>query len=400
MSYHKETMNFLDDIESGLISHFPLVKSPNTDVLSKLGKCIPLGKSLYMAVGGNSGSGKTAIVDSEFVIKVYFWWKRNRDNLSIKPFWIYRSMERPTKFKIAKWICLLIYIEHNIVIDVPTFFGFPNKIRELSAEEKKLTRSYEKWFEHEFEKHIIIFSGAENPTGIRNTLLKFYRNRGKEYFAGENYISLNGNKVKSFTKVHRDPETKLYFEVLDGEKIFQYDHKYIPDDKELLVIQITDHINALKSERGLNDKGLIDKHSEYCREFRDIFETFVINISQFNRGQEDSTRKYKGELDVLESDFKGSSSTYEDADIVLGMINPYKSGETRRYRGYDINKSVHNGYNRFRMLKLLKNSYGVDDIRIGYGFLGEMGLMMELPKASEMTDYHYDALKNSQFFNL
>jgi hypothetical protein len=55
MSYHKETMNFLDDIESGLISHFPLVKSPNTDVLSKLGKCIPLGKSLYMAVGGNSG---------------------------------------------------------------------------------------------------------------------------------------------------------------------------------------------------------------------------------------------------------------------------------------------------------------------------------------------------------
>lgn len=400
MSYFKETLEYFNKVHSGNIQHFPLVRSPNSDELSKLGKCIFLGKSVYTLLAGNSGSGKTAIADSEFILKVYFWWKRNRDNIKLKPYWVYRSMERPTKFKIAKWICYLLYVEHNILIDVPTFFQFPNKIRELSSNERKLIKGYEKWFTHEFENYITIISGSENPTGIRNNLMNFYRKRGKEYRATDKYILLNGKKVKDFTGQNISEKDKRFYEIINGIKVHQYDFFYKPDDNNEIVCHITDHCQALKDEKGLGDKGKLDKHSEYCRIFRDIYGTFIINISQMNRGQDDSLRKYKGELDIFASDIKGSGNLFEDADVVLGMINPYKSGETGVYRHYKVSKLVLRGYNRLRIMKVLKNSYGLDDIRVGYAFQGETGLIMELPRGKDMTIKHYDLVKNNKFLEL
>ena len=343
-------------------------------------------------------AGKTAICDSEFILKMYFWWKRNPDK--IKPYWFYRSMERPTKFKIAKWICYLFYIEHGIRMDVPTLFGFPNKKKELSDKEKKLFYSYEKWFIDEFENHITILPGSENPTGIRNAFLNFYRNRGKEYWTNDKAIFINGKKVKNFSGKNIDNKDNRLFEIVNDLKILQFDHFYIPNNKNELIIHITDHIQALKGEQGFSNKQLLDKHSEYCRIFRDIFGTFIINISQFNRSQEDSIRKYKGTLDVLESDFSGSSAMYQDADIVLGMINPYKSGETGVYRGYRVSDMVASGYNRLRLMKLLKNSYGLDDARFGFGFMGENGLMMELPAGKDMTKEYYNLIQKCDFLSL
>lgn len=400
MSYYKEASKFFDKCHSGESTFIPLVRSPHSDILSKLGACIPIGKSMYMMLGGQSGSGKTAIVDSEFILKAYFWWKRNRDTTNIKPYWFYRSMERPTKFKIGKWISYLFYVEHGIRMDVPTLFGFPNKKRELTDEERKLFKSYESWFEKEFENYITIIPGSENPTGIRNAFLKFYRTRGKDYRANDKEITLNGKVIKRFTGNTKDEKDNRLYEVINGHKVLQYEHFYVPDDENEIVMHITDHIQALKSEQGFNDKQLLDKHSEYCRVFRDIYGSFIINLSQFNRGSEDSTRKYKGELDVLESDFKGSSNMYQDADIVLGMINPYKSGEVNQYRGYKVGSLVNEGYNRLRLMKLLKNSYGLDDARFGYGFLGECGLMMELPTGREMKTEHYKAIQECRFLDL
>lgn len=88
------------------------------------------------------------------------------------------------------------------------------------------------------------------------------------------------------------------------------------------------------------------------------------------------------------------------ADVVIGMINPYKHGLTANYRGYDVDKCIYEGHNRFRMLKVLKNSYGIDDVRIAYSFMGETGLMMELPKSDDITDTHYNFIKEGKFLKL
>lgn len=69
------------------------------------------------------------------------------------------------------------------------------------------------------------------------------------------------------------------------------------------------------------------------------------------------------------------------------MINPYKLSAFN-YADYNIKACVNSkGYNRYRAMKVLKNSYGIDDFRVSFMFLGENGLMNELPTAKEMQEH-------------
>jgi hypothetical protein len=67
--------------------------------------------------------------------------------------------------------------------------------------------------------------------------------------------------------------------------------------------------------------------------------------------------------------------------------------------GYELTKLV-DGYGAkyFRSLRLIKNSYGEDDVRIGLGFLGSIGMFKELPKKKDMTDSDYESVTNKSSF--
>jgi hypothetical protein len=47
---------------------------------------------------------------------------------------------------------------------------------------------------------------------------------------------------------------------------------------------------------------------------------------------------------------------------------------------------------------VIKNSYGEDDIRIGMGFLGQVGMFKELPRKKDITDADYEAIINKSYF--
>jgi hypothetical protein len=47
---------------------------------------------------------------------------------------------------------------------------------------------------------------------------------------------------------------------------------------------------------------------------------------------------------------------------------------------------------------VIKNSYGEDDIRIGMGFLGQVGMFKELPRKKDITDDDYEAIINKTYF--
>lgn len=67
--------------------------------------------------------------------------------------------------------------------------------------------------------------------------------------------------------------------------------------------------------------------------------------------------------------------------------------------GYDLNKLKDDeGKNYFRSLRLLKNSYGADNLRIGLGFLGEMGMFRELPRQRDIMDDDYERVVNKTYF--
>jgi hypothetical protein len=320
----------------------------------KLGSKISVTKAMYILLGGMPGSGKTAIVDSVFVLDMYDWWLDNREFTKIKPHWIYRSMERNRTYKLAKWMCYKLYKDHDLLIDVPTLFNWPNKLFDLTLEIMTLIKGYDSYFE-ELEKHITIIDGTMNPTGIYNYARDFAQKRGQVV------------------------------------KIDEHNKKFIPNDPNEIWFHITDHIGKIRTETisgtnmTYNDKGILDKHAEYMGILRDFYMFTVIDISQLNRGIEDTLRGLKTELDVKPADFKGSSDMYENADVVIGLMNPFKLKDFD-HMDYDIKEFVDaKGYNRFRSLKVLKNSWGIDDFRIGYQFLGENGIMNELPKASEFN---------------
>ena len=66
---------------------------------------------------------------------------------------------------------------------------------------------------------------------------------------------------------------------------------------------------------------------------------------------------------------------------------------------YELDKLTGNdGTNYFRSLRLIKNSYGLDNLRVGLGFMGSIGRFKELPKQSVITDDIYQSVVDTTFF--
>jgi hypothetical protein len=352
----KEFKDFLFDVDKGIEGKnlgiptgFPILDSITNGIQ----------KSIYTLVGGNSGVGKTSFVDLAYVLNPYDWLMKNKDKTDFKLKIIYNSMERNTKYKLAKWTCFKLFKDYGIIIDVPTILQWQGAKRKISEEDRKLIYDCEKYFD-EMSDVVTIYQGAENPTGIMKRCQEVLKNNGK---------------IDESVKFHS---------------------KYIPDDENLIILVINDHVGKLKNEKNYDKKELLDKHSEYSGFLRDFYGVSSVNISQFNRSIGNIERYKNKDVSPEPDDFKGSGNLYEDADVALGLFNPYKF-KIYDFLDYDIRKFISpNGENRFRSVSVVKNSYGPDDIIIGLNFLGENGYFREIPVAEEFKknpSYYVKATK-------
>ena len=237
----------------------------------------------------------------------------------------------------------------------------------MSDELIQLISTLDEYFEGFFEK-VTIINGSHTPVTISRIIT---------------------NHMTQFGTIRQVNENLKTFDYINNEDI---------------VISIVDHIGKLKVTPAYpTDKLTVDAYSAFMSNiFRDIYMGLYIDVSQLNRALTSTDRAKLGDIDIKHSDFLTSSETYSNCDLCFGMLNPLKQG-VEMYppdNGYSMSKVVDvNGKNRFRSLKILKNSFGSDDIRIYYRFLGECGAMTELPKASEMNQTvtgtnmtHYDLL--------
>lgn len=356
----KEVINAIDEGRKGNSVWIPLH-------YQRMGEHLGIGKKMYILIGGMGGTGKTAFTDVSYVLAPYAKWKalKDKDETDIKLRWIYRSMERSKTYKLVKWASLKLFNNHGYLIDVPTVLRWgPQKKRLTDDVYNALTKALD--YYDEMLDYVELIDGPENPTGIYKHVMKYADQYGN--FTEEKYVNKDGieNSVKKY-KLH--------------------------DDKTIINV-LLDHVGKCKGEKhdgqqhAQESKGLLDLMSYYCSTvFRDQLGFNAIAVSQFNRGLEDVTRRTKTEMAPLPSDFKGTGNSYNDADVVLALYNPYKLKDDNNL-GYDIPQFVNSGgYNRFRSCYVLKNSYGVDDIGYGFNFIGEVGLMRELPKPDDITDY-------------
>ena len=314
---------------------------------------------MYTLVGGLTGSGKTSFIDDAYVLNPFDWYisKENKTNVKLRI--IYRSMERSGTYKLAKWISRKIFMDEGFIIPVPKLLGWTEK---MTKDEHDLFLMYEEYAE-KMKEIITIIGGPENPVGIAKEL--------KEH-------ALQHGKI---------------------EQVDQYNKIYIPNDENEITLVVLDHIGLLKTTTAQpTKKQAIDKMSDELRYARDFYGYSPVVVSQFNRDISSPMRLKNGDVEPQLEDFADSSSTQNDADVVLALFDPMRY-KVEDPSGYDLNKLRDEfGAKYFRSLRLIKNSYGEDDVRIGLGFLGQIGMFKELPKQRDMLDDDYFSITNKSFF--
>ena len=150
-----------------------------------------------------------------------------------------------------------------------------------------------------------------------------------------------------------------------------------------MTICIVDHLYHLKKERGFQTKEVLDKFSEYCVALKNMFGITFLNIQQFNRSLSSTERqKFKNvDLSPQESDFKDTGNTYQDADVVLGTMNPFKL-DMETMLDYQVDKLNE----KLIMFKIIKNRLGSDNKAVGLYANPKAGSFEELPEAN-VIDY-------------
>ena len=327
---------------------------------NRLNRYVGIRKSMYYLVGGLTGSGKTSFIDDAFVLNPVDWVMSPEGQASgIKIKIWYRSMERSRTYKLAKWTSRRIFLDHGVTIGVNKLLGWTEQMNE---EEHKLFLSYEDYM-NKLSDIITIIDGPENPVGVAKELKAYALERG---------------------------------EIVQQDK---YNKIYIPDDPNEITIVVIDHIGLLKTTKDQpTKKQAIDKMSDELRYARDFYGYSPVVVSQFNRSIANPARIKNGDVEPQLEDFADSSTTQNDADVVMALFDPMRYN-VEDPSGYNLDKLRDDyGAKFFRSLRLIKNSYGEDDIRIGLAFLGQLGMFKELPKRKHITDSDYVSVTNKTFF--
>ena len=247
---------------------------------NRLNRYIGIRKSMYFLVGGLTGSGKTSFIDDAFVLNPFDWYISQKDP-GVKLRIIYRSMERSRTYKLAKWVGRKIFLDQGIIIPVPKLLGWTDK---MTKDEHDLFLMYEDYM-NQMEEVITIIDGPENPVGIAKEL-----------------------------KTHAEENGEII-------QIDKYNKKYVPNNENEITIVVLDHIGLLKTTKDQpTKKQAIDKMSDELRYARDFYGYTPVVVSQFNRDISNPARLKSGDVEPQLEDFADSSSTQNDADVVLGLL--------------------------------------------------------------------------------
>ncbi len=358
--------NFEQEIQEGL----------KTDLIpmgfDRLSSHVGIRKSTYYLLGGLTGSGKTSLLDDAFVLNPYDYVISDKNTTGIKLKIFYFSMERRKNYKLGKWLSRKVFIDTGVIISVNKILGWVSKEYKLTKDEHDLVGMQKDYINYMLNDVVTIIENPQNPMGIKKTI--------------DAYAEFNG------TWVQMDKHNRIY----------------TPNNNKEIVLVIYDHIGLQKKEtrkypngdsiRLSSKKEIIDQSSEDARKFRDVYGYSIVKVSQFNRSLSNPTRIKNGDVEPMLEDYKESNNICEDADVVLSLFDPW------RYKvpdpsGYNLDMLRDQfGAKMYRNLKILKNSFGIEDTRIGLSFQPIIGMFKEMPKLDNVTNTDYQNITNNSYF--
>jgi replicative DNA helicase len=319
-------------------------------------------KSCYTLIGGDSGTFKTTVLD--FIVS-----NAIEDAIAkgIDLTVYYYSFEIDELTKKCNWLSRAVNKKYGVEIPPQKIKGLGYDPSDPDTFDKKLTDDEQQMVDSCVDEVNLMFSKINfifdpiNPTGIRNDVFKHFEKHGT--ILHESYVNELG-------------QTK---QRISG---------YKPNNPNAHFILCIDHLALMKDEQGFDTKQNIDKMSEYTVQLRNLFGVSSFYLQQFNDSLSSVDRaKFKGvDLSPQKSDFKDSRNPYQDADVVIGLMAPYKL-DMPTCLGYDVGRLRRN----LIMLKIVKNRLADDNIAFGIYVKPRTGSFIELPKnpqAPEMEQFY------------
>lgn len=337
-----ETYDYIEKGRQGRNVGLPFQPKPLSDYLGNLQR------STYYLFGGNTGTGKTALIDT-ILLTAYEQALSNQleiplDGKKLKG--IYFSLEIPAFIKIGKWICMWIYRKYNVEVGLKQVFSIgDNRLDDDTYHKVKEAKEYFKVLLQD----VIIIDHIRNPTGM--------------YKFCKEFMQRNGTRVQI------------------GEEGGFKKYKFTTESPDCVYFVVCDHVGKMTLEQKFKRKENIDKWSEYCVELRNDWYMSPINVSQFNREIANVERLKINDMRPKLEDFKETGSTQEDADIVGALFNPHRYGITNYF---DYNITDHPMY---RAVFILKNRIDYDMTMTNCNLVGGPGFFEEIHLVKTRSKY-------------
>ena len=315
----------------------------------------------YYGVTGAQKSGKTQLALYLFCLYPLWYAYNNPDKLKIKI--LYFSLEMSTESLWDRIISWWLYVKSNKRHRLST-----TELNSLNAEYPlndqiihDLDSTYYANFLDFIQENLIINQYIRNPVGIYKECINISNQNGSLTYKNVDWMDYESGEI-------------IQKKVID---------KYIPNDPNLYLICITDHLGLMLVEKSFGgDKGslysTIGKFSSNdCVYLRNVYGWTMVNVQQQSSEKEGNESFKLGRMTPTSDGLSDNKSTAKDMDTLLGIYNPHKY-DIKTYKGYDITKFRKN----IRFMEIIENREGEGNETCPLYFDGAVNYFEELPKSN------------------
>jgi replicative DNA helicase len=320
---------------------------------------------MYIVVASEQKVGKSTFVLEFFLASLI------ELNPDIDFEWNIVSTEMPRHMLEAKLMSRKIYMDHKIALSTDYILG---RKLDVNGQRIRLSDDHLSIIERVYNEYIVPLSGQydddgrlvhkgkinwisrDNPTGVRNQLVK--------------YAEENGTIIYEEALIKGDEGTKVVHRAIG----------YKPNNTNKIVINVIDHMRQLHRERGFQMKDNVDKISEYLVELSRVMQFVNIGVVHLNRWVNVDTLKFFGDkLKPTSDSTKDSGNVGEDCSLMITLMDPTDPAyKLNRHFGVDF-RAYNQEYapKKYRSAHIVENRYG-DTIDFSLSYLGAASHFSEI----------------------
>lgn len=343
-------MGFINSVDRGRLGQ----NIGRSNGMQRINKWIyGIQRSRYYLFGGESGSGKTTAVDYMFLFSPYrqMLEEEKKGELEVKINWEYYSFEQSKRAKQESWSSKIMYNMHNLRL--PISYILSKGKNRISDEHYQLCITVNDYIE-ELCGRINMVDVPFGPSTFIKKMSDYGSKNGKWIL--EPIFDSNGN-IKGHKPVG-----------------------WTPNDPNAMHIIMMDHIAYADLEKPTLKQN-IDTISRATVFFREMCGWTFVYIQQFNTELASIERQKfkKGAIAPQRVDFGDSRYTFQDADVVFGLLRP-GAYDLEEFLGYEVARFS----DYFTCLFLMKNRHDGPADRVAPVFMDPIaGTFQDLPNPTD-----------------